>query len=182
MSRDGTLGILRQKVRKGNWTKGPLNIYLCRMTERTGRGGVEIMEMEERLKKIKKLVLREVERAAKNGNTASIVKNAEILKKGEQLIKALDQIKTQMKGLEEQIQVASPSNLRVGEEEKTEKFPPKAIQEDVPSEMDTKTDDNGTTSEEPDFEGGKVSEDELKDFFSTHLAEKDLLEPAVSKG
>jgi seryl-tRNA synthetase len=138
------------------------------------------MEMEERLKRMKTLVLKEVARAAKNGNTASIVKNAEVLKKAEQLIKALDQIKTQMKALEEQIHITSSTDLRVAEEEKTAKFPSKT--EDVPTETESKTTDDGTTREQLDFERRKVSEKALRKLFSDNLIEEDLLETGVQKG
>ena len=140
------------------------------------------MEIVERLKRMKTLVLREVARAAKNGNTDSIVKNAEILKRAEQLIKALNHIKTQTTALEEQIQIASSTDLRVVEEAKQERLSSKTIKEDVSIEMEEKPTDDAKANEESDFEGGKVSEDELKEFFSTQLGEGDLLEPAVTKG
>ena len=58
--------------------------------------------MEERLKKLKDTALRKIEGAAKNGNSSVIIKNAELLKKTELLIKEFNQIKSQVITLEEQ--------------------------------------------------------------------------------
>ena len=63
--------------------------------------------MEGRLKKLKGVALKEIEVAVKSGNSTLILKNAEILKKTELLIKDFSQIKAQLITLEQQTNSAT---------------------------------------------------------------------------
>jgi hypothetical protein len=114
--------------------------------------------MEERLKKLKDTALRKIEGAAKSGNSSVIIKNAEVLKKTELLIRDFNQIKSQIITLEEQTN--SSPDLGGADSKAKEKSGSEAIQKEVSPRISGETTDDQVRNLKVDIDT------QLKDFFS----------------
>jgi hypothetical protein len=114
--------------------------------------------MEERLKNLKDMALRKIEGAAKNGNSSVIIKNAELLKKTELLIRDFNQIKSQVIALEEQTN--SSPDLGGADSKAKEKSSSEAIQKKVSPGISGETTDDQARNLKVDIDA------QLKDFFS----------------
>ena len=117
------------------------------------------MDLDERLEKLKRSALTKIEGAAKSGNSMVIIKNSEILKKTEQLIKGFTQIKAHVTALEENANYTTDS--REAESVQKEKPAPKVIEKVVSPPTNVEAADEESKSLKVELET------ELGEFFSS---------------